>query len=326
MASSLPLSSQATAVFGALVADAATMGLHWLYDPERIQKIRDRNGGTTAFIPPLAENFEDTSGYFAHGNRHNGMSTQYGECLALMLDHLCRHDGKLEVAEYQTAFAAYFGAGGSYRGYIDRPTSGTLSNLARGQRTPSGIDDDQHPAISTLPALVAAYHGTAELEQAVSDAMQVTNVNETASEYGAIFTRLLTKVLQGNDLLQAMQDEAAAATGETGEKLRDALETPEQSSITYGEITGRACHLPMSVPLMFHILRHGPDFSEAIELNTRCGGDNAGRAIMIGALLGAKYGLDPDRGIPLDWSLKTLHGSFLWQQCLWLGHRASQGQ
>ena len=284
---------EAGAMMGALIADAATLGLHWIYDPDRIAQV---GGDHPAFTAINADNFEGVPAYFAHAARNDGDLSQYGEVLALAMRHL-QTNGAFDVTSYQDAYAAHFGAGGSYQGYIDRPTRGTLENLARDQRAPSGVDDDQHPAIGTLPAIVARYHGTAQLHQFVKEAVQVTNVNKAADHYALIFADLLTDLLSGTQLADALQ---TAALKEP--LLQAALETPEQDSTTYGQTTGRACHLHEGMPLAFHILNNTDSYQKAIETNILAGGDNCGRAILIGSLAGAAYGLS---SIPLEWILAT---------------------
>ena len=65
------------AVLGALVADAASLGLHWLYDVDRIASVV--GDGNAAFMPIDPKYFEGVAGYFAHGQRADGTSSQYGE-------------------------------------------------------------------------------------------------------------------------------------------------------------------------------------------------------------------------------------------------------
>lgn len=48
-------------LLGALVADAASLGLHWLYDPDRIAQIATKRG-SAAFAPVDAAFFEGAKG------------------------------------------------------------------------------------------------------------------------------------------------------------------------------------------------------------------------------------------------------------------------
>lgn len=62
------------AVIGAATADAATMGLHWLYDQNRIAEVA---GAEPEFRAPNALDFGD-KGYFAHGGKTPGEPSHYG--------------------------------------------------------------------------------------------------------------------------------------------------------------------------------------------------------------------------------------------------------
>lgn len=292
---------RAQMVFGALVADAASLGVHWIYDPKRLTEIAGRQNGVTAFTPIDAANYENVPAYFAHAARKDGMSTQYGECLWTAVQSL--NKGGFDLADQTAAFAAHFGPGGAYHGYIDRPTRGALANIAA-EVAPSGIDDDQLPALTRLVALVAA-----DQNDHAKSAMQITNVNDVAWHYTQVFQALLNDLLTGSKMADALDRAALGADVSIQSALQDALETSEVSSTDYGEITGRACHLPMAGPLIFHILKHANSFEDAIERNNRAGGDNAGRSLMIGAAMAAVH------GVPIHWALKLQNGDQVLAAC-----------
>ena len=290
----------AAALMGALVADAATLGTHWIYDPARIASI---SGNSPVFVPINAQNYDGVPAYFAHATRKDGDQSQYGEVLALAIRCIGTSDG-FDVTAYQDAFVAHFGAGGAYQGYIDRPTRGALDNISADQRAPSGTDDDQHPAIATLPAAVACYRGRDGFADRITAAVHITNVNEAADHYAGIFADLLADVLSGTDLQHALK---TAAKREPF--LQAALDTSETDSIAYGEITGRPCHLHQGMPLAFHILANTDCYQTAVEANILAGGDNCGRSLMVGSLAGAAYGIAE---IPLDWILATNCSRDIW--------------
>jgi len=295
----------AACVMGAFVADAASLGLHWLYDVDRIAEVEAGLGGL-AFVPLDRRNYDGVAGYYAHGARGDGALTHYGETLRLALQDSVA-DG-FDAARYQAAFAAHFGAGGAYCGYIDRPTRATLANLAAGQDAPSGSDDDQLPALNTLPAVVVAHHRQADLAARVQAAIEVGSVNADATAYGQLFAALLARLMQGQGLAEALTE---AASGRP--ELQAALVRGENDPVAYGETTGRACHLSMAMPLAFHILARAGSYAEAVEANIRAGGDSAGRAIVIGSVLGLVHGIE-GKGIALDWILKTRDAPVLWSQ------------
>jgi ADP-ribosylglycohydrolase len=86
---------------------------------------------------------------------------------------------------------------------------------------------------------------------------------------------------------------------EVGMKVREALAV---SSLPVMEATlrfGQSCPLAGSFPSAIQAaLAHHDDFAMAIKETARAGGDNAGRAALVGAWLGAALGIE---GIPEVW-------------------------
>jgi hypothetical protein len=129
MPSSKPLdrrSSIIAALAGGWVADAASLGLHWLYDSPRIHEV---GGQTPEFLPPKADYFKGGFGYFAHEGKQVGDISHYGAATGVLTDSLLASEGALDIRDYQRRFRAYFGPGGEWKGYIDNPTRVTLNNL-----------------------------------------------------------------------------------------------------------------------------------------------------------------------------------------------------
>ncbi|MEP4194411.1 MAG: ADP-ribosylglycohydrolase family protein [Aliishimia sp.] len=307
-------------LLGALIADAACLGLHWIYAPEKIAAIAERQGGQCAFTPLDIKNYEGVK-TFAHGARSDGMMTQIGEVLRLTIQSMNAHDGAFDVSAYQTAFAGHFGAGGAYQGFMDRPTRGALENIAA-EQSPSGIDDNQTPALSRLPAILVGYHGQENLADMVTASMEVTNVNDVAAAYSHTFTEVLSRVMQNEPLDEALNAAANSANALIKADLIAALAAPEHDSTEFAGLTGlmgRACSLPSAGPVIFHILKHSRSYQEAIERNILAGGDNAGRSIMIGAIMAGKHGVATPSGVPLSWVLKLDDAAEILAECEHLG-------
>ena len=76
MHSNVMFNPNIAAIFGALIADSAALGLHWLYDPDRIAKIEVLDG--LIFLQPNASNYTDTKGFFAHANKKSGDASGMG--------------------------------------------------------------------------------------------------------------------------------------------------------------------------------------------------------------------------------------------------------
>lgn len=114
------------ALAGGWVADAASLGMHWLYDSPRILEV---GGESPEFLPPDADYFTVGFGYFAHEGKRSGDISHYGAATGVLTGSLLASKGILDVRDYQRRFRAYFGPGGQWQGFIDNPTRVTLNNL-----------------------------------------------------------------------------------------------------------------------------------------------------------------------------------------------------
>lgn len=305
---SIKLSPHMASVVGALVADAAALGLHWLYDPRRIKQLEKTKG--LVFLQPDAENFAGAKGFFAHTNKSAGDSSSYGEICLLMLNHWAQH-GQFNRIEYQKEFRNHFGPGGTYTGYIDSPTRQTLLNLI--PLTPedfpliSGADDDQFTALASIPVITATHKGSHQaLLEKVEQIVRLTNHNDiaiTAAKYAAA---VLAAVISGKPSTIALYEALPHADKQLKSLLNEALNIDTLDSVKVADYFGPACHVLEGLPIIAHIAQHATSFQEAIEANIRAGGDSCGRAIMLGAITAAQAENKPDanNGIPFNWLSK----------------------
>ena len=347
-------------IWGAFVADAATMGLHWLYDQKRIREVALN---APEFLEPAAENFAGVPAFFAHATRKAGDLSQYGEQHLVMLQSLAA-SGEYARADYQARFRAHFGYGGAYVGYIDRPTRDTLDNITAMEKDalqrsrsvdPSvddhthgmmvtkvlanmakhtgdtlrveieaavretdnddamvayalkvadivaenfdypGADDMQLPALSKLPALVARHADDANLMEIVEDAVRVTNNNDTAVAFAKTAAKLLREVL-ATGVLPDLTAVIADADPVVKQSISAALARTDETTEAVTADIGMSCNLDLGVPSLFHNLATHSTYVDGVRANIYAGGDNCGRSIVLGAVLGAIH------GVPQDWT------------------------
>jgi len=299
------MNSNIAAILGALIADSATLGLHWIYDPKRIAEIEASKG--LVFLQPDASHYAGIKGYFAHGGKAAGESSGYGEVCLLMLQHLVKH-GSFNRIEYQTEYRAYFGPGGTFIGYIDSPTRLTLHTLLpldpAAFPVTSGADDDQFLSLAALPALVATHTDTLEaLMKRVDEMVRVTNNNDLAVTAAQCSAAALFEILHDTPIKQALVDALQFAGDTLRPLLEEALAVKTLDSVAVAEHFGFSCHVADGLPVVFHIAQCSPDYQTAIKANIRTGGDNCGRAIMLGAFIAAHMAKQsgPTFPVPLEW-------------------------
>lgn len=301
----IKLEPRVAAILGALIADAAALGLHWLYDTDRIMQIEKIKG--LVFLQPDANDYVGVSGYFAHGSKIAGDSSGYGELCLLMLQHFVQH-GQFDRVAYQTEYRGYFGPGGAYTGYVDSPTRQTLQTLLllKPEEFPenSGADDDQFAALATLPVVVAAHTGSQQaLSTTIEQVVRLTNDNDTAVAAAQYAGCALLELLNGKSMTQALTGALPCAGEKLTPLLEEALQISALDSAAVAKRFGSACHVLEGLPIIAHIAQHAPNYRTAIEENIRIGGDSCGRAVMLGAMMAA-YTAQQSTSIPLEWAAR----------------------
>jgi len=119
--------NRAQLLWGAFTADAAALGLHWIYAQPRVRRA---GGDEPEFTEPDPANYEGVPSYFAHRGKKAGDLTMYGESALVMLRSIAE-TGSIDPYHFARSFYLHFGFGGEYVGYIDGPTRETLVNRIR---------------------------------------------------------------------------------------------------------------------------------------------------------------------------------------------------
>ena len=88
---------------------------------------------------------------------------------------------------------------------------------------------------------------------------------------------------------------ALEAAGKVANLLRAAIEGGDWRGMEFPGETGIACDLPKALPLIGRLLADAESYEAGVRANILAGGDNCGRATVLGAVLGAAY------GVPAEW-------------------------
>ena len=369
------------AIYGTLTADAAAMGLHWIYSQGKIAAVIKAHGGKPEFLDPDKKNYHGVPSFFAHPHKRAGDESNYGSYIYVLIKSMAENEGQFSVGNFIRCFQEYYGIGGEYVGYADHPMRETIYNIttiSKELRTKvnqtsselsdekkdtvaqyieryffehdseelkkvvrnalklhefprdemaavdklvdavadtamiTGTDDDQMPGLSRSALFAFLYSGQ-ELDSQLEQAVRVTNDNDHCLAYALFMARVLANIY-----------EDAGAEGAKQARLKDGvlkelniLPAPSQElmregmsydTLDYQSTTkkfGAACHVDMAIPLCLHILLNTESFEEAVRINILASGDSCGRAMFLGALAGAMYGIGGSRGIPESWITRT---------------------
>ena len=272
------------ALTGTLVADAAAMGLHWLYDQEQIAAINAT--GSVLFRQPDANAFADRKAFFAHAGRHAGQLSHYGES-ARLLSEVCANGG-YDSGAHRDAFFASFGPCGSFRGYADRPTKALVARIINDGddvQDPTGSDDDQLPAL----APVAGMFANGFSRDLTAAAVCVISTHKDVLDSAELLLACLNDIADGKSLKSALKDTAQSASTPINSLVQEALALDPYQPLEAARHFGMACQVKQGMPVVWHILNHADSFEMAVHDNISCGGDSCGRAMALGAIAGLAF-------------------------------------
>lgn len=288
-------------VLGQLIGDAACMACHWIYDVGDLEKR----------FPGGAQGFDQPDGGAVHKNKRAGDFTHYGDGAMIMLESLAVSK-TFEPAVFGQAF--YHAMRSPLNiSYLDHATRETLdkrdawvkANPDGAYTYQDGADDDQLATASSIAPIVAAYHDRPDLLQVVETATRVRQNNDRAVAYLKAQVRILAALLDGETPAEAVNaaiaalDKADPADAEVASRIEAATGMLDASVTEATADLGQSCPLAGSFPSALHaFLKEPTDFKTCILAVANAGGDNAGRAAITGAFLGAHLG---EAGIPADW-------------------------
>ena len=151
--------NQKAAVMGAFVADALSLGVHWVYNTGVIDK---KFGRVDRYYDPLTS---------YHKGKRAGGFTHYGDQMLVLLESL-NGVKQFDADRFAGLWRAFFS---SYDGYFDQATKATLENMKAGKKlTESGSASDDLAGASRLAPLAAVYGDN--LERLVRSSIEQTTI------------------------------------------------------------------------------------------------------------------------------------------------------
>jgi ADP-ribosylglycohydrolase len=277
------------AVWAAFAADALSLGVHWMYDPEQIQSSKGR-----------VESFSDPGPDSFHKNRKAGEFTHYGDQMRILLASLAER-GEFDAKNFGERWRREMS---DYDGYMDKATKTTLANLSEGK---TGADAASGSAdlggAARMAPLALRYSDDAEaLAAAAREQTALTHGSEEAVGAAGFLARTVHQVLRGTDpvaALRATAEHEAFQPTRFPDWVEAGIAAAERDSVSAIGHFGRACDTVMVFPGAVQLIAKYPeDLKEALIQSAMAGGESASRGMMAGMVLGAKLGVE---AIPPAW-------------------------
>ena len=264
-------------ILTSFTADALSLGVHWIYNIEKIKGIYGRVEG---YIKPPKGSY--------HEGKEAGDFTHYGDQTLVLFESLAECSG-FDVDDFSSRWKKLFE---NYRGYVDSATRETLENLARGHEPlESGSLSNDLAGASRIAPVVFAYRDKEdELVYAARTQTKMTHNHPQVINAAEFFARVSFKVLRGTSPIQAVQEVQQKRWKNTpiGEWVEKGLATLDMVSEKAIRQFGQSCHIPQAFPSVIHLIgKYERSVKDALIENVMAGGDSAARGMIVGMILGA---------------------------------------
>jgi ADP-ribosylglycohydrolase len=314
------------AYFGALMADALTLGSHYEYDAPKIKQAY--GGEITKYMGPGEQMGGETHGIgWGKRNYHPGATsgdqTDYGEYNVLVLEHLAEqatinaNTNKQPIAFDVQEFIPQWQRRlrNNWKQWICTQTKQTYQQVT--QNTPvSELGGNSNAMALRFAAVFAYYDDEAKCVDAARKTM-FTHRETSALGGGEFFAKVTFRVIHRGLSPAAAIDEVAAESpawfqqkvqqaknkvieATTGalskEEFADDLALTSMARLwdvgkTEPIKVGKASPTEGTLPGALYFILKYDDLEKAAKANAMVGGDNASRSIAIGMVLGAAHGV-----------------------------------
>jgi len=314
-------------MLGALVADAVSMPVHWYYDtgaldrdyPDLESYQRPKNPHPDSILwrskyTPRNKDgdiLHDQAKYWGQRGVHYHQFLPAGDntvnfLLGAQLYRSVVATGRYDRDTWLGIYIDSMRTPGWHRDtYLEEYHRAFFDNLARGKApADSAIKDIHIGGLTPVPFLLAALDAIGERSldddlPEVERHLALTHLGSEIARSGRAFTGILHAVASGSPLREAIVEYAEDFVNDG--QLQTWSEFEDR--VVVGRQLTPACYLPDSFTASLYLSwKYHDDFSAGVIANARCGGDNAHRGAVVGALLAA------DNDIPRRWleGLKSL--------------------
>jgi hypothetical protein len=266
----------------ALLGNAATLGIHWIYNAEFLADLAKKQ--SILFLKQDPQVFADAQpSYYAYPNTNVGDVTSQGMFL-FWLTQALKANPNLTQLEYKDLILNQIKPGGDYQGYVETYGHKLIINSLNekmGLKLPVLPMDDDH-LIGFIPYMAAK-----QLGLSTNKAWELAQLFTSKEEYPAcyqMFDAIIDR-LPKQSMKQAIEESIVFAPKRYAIQMKKAIELTDTKAFVK-DYAGTACAINQSVPIVIHLLYHSQNLADAWLRNALISGAIAERAMLLTMLMG----------------------------------------
>ncbi len=257
------------AIMGAFLADAYSLGAHWIYDEDQLKKL---DCDWNALNAPAA---------MWHKGKKAGDFTHYGDHMLWLLEYIKEHNG-FDVDGYAAFWCLKMQ---SYTGYVDGSSRDTLEHLNAGKSPCEGVENHDLSICGRIAPLLLVSDSCEVFVQHAQSFAKLTHNDPVVLEAVHFFASLIYRLSEGAELIDSMQTLAVNYTPKLQEWVRSGIASKDKSSFEVIRAFGPACGVDGGFAGTIHLLSKYNTLDSMMKANAQAGGDSSARGMIAGMLI-----------------------------------------
>ena len=266
-----------------LVADAYSLGSHWVYDEKELENL------------DIDWNELNDAKAIWHKGKKAGDFTHYGD-QTLWLYEFLKDKDKFNADAYVEFWADKMK---NYDGYVDAATRDSLENI-KNNISPSGSFSTDLSIVGRIAPLLLVSKSKEEFLQNVENFVKCTHNSDEAIKTAKFFASLLLEILDG----KMVKDAILVFKGKYGIEKELYFDTIIASKYNDSFKTirefGPSCDIDGGFEGVIHLLCKYDNLKEMLIANAKAGGDSSARAMIASIVFMAQKGQSIEQ-LPASW-------------------------
>ncbi len=250
-------------VQAALIADSYSLGLHWIYDHDLLDR------------EPLSPDQLHSPLSHWHSTKTAGDLTHYGDQLWHLYQYM-QQQNELNIDRYREQWVEFMH---HYHGYIDKATAATLDNIRHGI-IPSGSSSTELSVTSRIACPLLYSPSPEDYLELVEALTRMTHNSAIAVDCCRFFAHILLDCLQGASISEAVTTHLEGLPPSLRLKGRQGIESAAEDTRTVLRQFGIACDARYGLPGVMHLIHRYQDPMRLLQENVRAGGDSSARGMI----------------------------------------------
>ena len=268
-------------ILTSLVADAYSLGAHWVYDEKQLQN------------PSINWEELNTPLSLWHKGKLAGEFTHYGDQTYWLYKFL---EDK-ETFDENEYFKYWQERINSYNGYIDGASRETLENIKNDVK-PSGSNSTDLSIVGRFTPLLLVSKSKEEFIENVEKFVKLTHNSKKAINASIFFAKVLLESLEGKDFQETIISLKEQSSEDIKNLVNRGIDSKDKNTFETIREFGPACDIDEGFSGIIHLLYKYTNLKEMLINNAKAGGDSSARAMIASVIFMSNKSITQ---IPKNW-------------------------